>query len=282
MTGMQELIVVDSIPQISESLDRLISPVQARVAELMALECTEDNKQDCKAQRTSVRKTKDELKDALKQVRSQILSPFVAVEEKAAVIYSELEKADICLKGKIDQIEDVQKSEKEDKLRGYFYELRESLNIGEWLRFEDMNLKITLTASEKSLMGVVDSFLEKVCDDMNMISRLPDSVEVMAEFRNTLNLTSAIRLVEARKAQIERARNDEERRSKALAAQKERAEAVQNAAQAYESVSAPVVSDAPEKPAKKRYRASFTVVGTKEEIVSVKKFLEERGISYES
>ena len=279
---INELIVVDSIPQITEQLDRLIDPVRARAAELMAMECTEENKQICKEQRTAVRKTKDELNAALKQVRLQILAPFTAVEEKASVIFGELEKADVYLNGKIGQIEDVQKSEKQERIRMYFNELRESLNIGDWLTFEDMNLKINLTSSDKSLMSVTESFLEKVSEDLNVISRLPDAAEIEVEYRSLLNLNSSVKIVESRKAQIERAKAQAAARTEAEEKAKERTETIQKAAEAQESVSAPVVSSTEEKPAEKRYRASFTVVGTKTEIMEIKKFLEERGIHYES
>lgn len=279
---MQGMIVVETLPQITESLENLIVPVRERVCELMTMECTEENKQECKARRTEVRKAKEDLLFAVKKVKERILEPFLSVEEKAEMICAEFDKADVSLKGKVAQIEDEQKHRKEDAVKAFFLELRESMNIGEWLSFEDMNLKITLSDSEKSLMSVVESFLEKVSEDMNVISRLPDSDEVMAEFRSSLNLNSAIKTVEARKAQIERIKADAERMGKALAEEKERKEAVHKVVQAYEAVSAPVASEMEEKVSEKRYRASFTVVGTKEEIVSVKKFLEERGITYES
>lgn len=285
MDGINSLISVETIPQITEQLDQLIEPVQVRVSELMEMECTEDNKQECKQQRASVRKTKDELREALKAVRAKILAPLVEVEEKAAVIYTELEKADVSLKGKVAQIEDVQKQRKEETIRAFFCELRESMNIGDWLTFENMNLKITLSVSEKSLMSVVESFLEKVAADMNLITRLPDSAEVMVEFRSTLNLTSAVRTVEARKEQIERTRAEEERRAIAAEEEKKRVSGVREAAKAYETVSAPVVAKTAENEPvadEKRYKAAFTVIGTKKEILEVKKFLEERGIIYES
>ncbi len=285
MEQVQELIVVEALPQITESLESMIVPVRERVAELMVMECTEDNKQECKKHRASVRKTKDELRGALKQVKERILEPFLYVEEKAAAIYTELDKADICLKGKIAEIEDAEKAEKEEQLRAYFCELRESLHIGDWLTFEAMNLKIGLSDSPKSLMAVAESFLEKVAADMNLISRLPDSAEVMAEFRSTLNLTSAVRTVEARKEQIERARVEEERRALAAEEEKKRVSGVREAAKAYETVSAPVVTKTAENEpvaVEKRYKAAFTVIGTKKEIFEVKKFLEERGITYES
>ena len=285
MEQMQELIVVEALPQITESLESMIAPVRARVTELMAMECTEDNKQECKKHRASVRKTKDELRGALKQVKERILEPFLSVEEKATAIYTELDKADVCLKGKIAEIEDAEKAEKEEQVRVYFFELRESLHIGDWLSFEAMNLKIGLSDSVKSLMSAVETFLEKVAADMNLISRLPDSVEVMAEFRSTLNLTSAVRTVEARKEQIERAKAEEERRAIAAEEERKRVSDLREAAKAYEAVSAPVVNKTAENEAvatEKRYKAAFTVIGTKKEILEVKKFLEERGITYES
>jgi hypothetical protein len=117
MEQMQELIVVEALPQITESLESMIAPVRARVTELMAMECTEDNKQECKKHRASVRKTKDDLRGAMKQVKERILEPFLSVEEKAAAIYTELDKADVCLKGKISEIEDAEKAEKNEKQR---------------------------------------------------------------------------------------------------------------------------------------------------------------------
>lgn len=285
MENVQNLIVVKAIPQITEYLDQMILPVRERAAELMAMECTDANKQYCKNQRALVRKTEKELRGVLEEARSQILAPFAEVENKANAICCELNKADLCLKGKISQIEDAQKAEKEERIREYFCELRESLNIGDWLVFEAMGLKIGLSDSVKSLMSAVETFLEKVAADMNLISRLPDSVEVMAEFRSTLNLTSAVRTVEARKEQIERARAEEERRAIAAEEKKKRVSDLREAAKAYEAVSAPVINKtADNEPvaAEKRHKAAFTVIGTKKEILEVKKFLEERGITYES
>ena len=116
-----DLIVVEQFPIIKEQLKLIKAAAEQDVAEALAMECTEENKQDIKKLRTSLSKQFTALEEKRKGVKNAILGPYNEFEQ----IYKEcvtniFKPADEQLKAKIAAVEDAQKKEKEEKALKYF------------------------------------------------------------------------------------------------------------------------------------------------------------------
>lgn len=164
-----ELIVVEQFPIIKEQLKLIKAAAEQDVAEALAMECTEENKQDIKKLRTSLSKQFTALEEKRKGVKNAILGPYNEFEQ----IYKEcvtniFKPADEQLKAKIAAVEDAQKKEKEDKALKYFNEYVESKGI-DFLTFENVGLTINLSISDKKCKDTIKAFVDRVAGDLALI-----------------------------------------------------------------------------------------------------------------
>lgn len=296
-----DLIVVEQFPIIREQLHSIKAAAEQDVAVALAMECTEDNKQEIKKLRTSLSKQFAELEEKRKGVKKEILDPYNAFEE----IYKEcvtniFKPADAKLKEKIAAVENAQKQEKEDKARKYFNEYVESKGI-DFLTFENVGLTINLSISEKKCKDTIKAFVDRVSDDLALIDTQQYKDEILVEYKESLNVSKAITSVTTRHRLIE---EEEKRRAEAEAKAKAEAEQVAAVNEAIEetlqtSFDAPAVETPAEsefmpepvatpvyrgeepfvKQAKK-YKVKFEVEGTMDDLRAMKQLMSGRGMKY--
>ena len=297
-----ELIVVEQFPIIKEQLKLIKAAAEQDVAEALAMECTEENKQDIKKLRTSLSKQFTALEEKRKGVKNAILGPYNEFEQ----IYKEcvtniFKPADEQLKAKIAAVEDAQKKEKEDKALKYFNEYVESKGI-DFLTFENVGLTINLSISDKKCKDTIKAFVDRVAGDLALIDTQQHKEEILVEYKQNLNVSKAITSVTTRHRLIE----EEEERRRAEAESRAKAEAEQVAAvetameeSEQTAFEAPVVETPDEsefipepvanpvyrgeesfvKQAKK-YKVKFEVEGTMDDLRAMKQLLSGRGMKY--
>lgn len=273
-----ELIVVKQLPVIEEQLQKIKTAVIEKVNQAKNLVCTEETVKAVKTVRASLNKEFAELEEKRKQVKSQIMTPYEQFEEVYKDCVSNLYKeADKELKDKIDSVENELKEIKAQAIKDFFNEYRASLGIDpELVSFEDSEIRITLSASEKSLKEAVSKYLDKIVDDLKLINTQEHQDEIMFEYRNSLNVSLAITTVSERYKAIERAKAA---REAAAAKAVEEQAAIEKVIDAAEEFSAPAVEEI--KQAENILTVSFKVYGTKEELIALKKFLVENHYHYE-
>ena len=280
------LIVVKQLPIIEDQLRQVKASVDARVAQALALACTEETYKDVKKARAELNKEFQDLESRRREVKKAILAPYEAFEklykECAADAFT---KADAELKTKIATVENGIKGAKRDEIVAFYNEYRASLNIPEDLvPFERAGVNVTMSDSMKKLQGQVSLFLQNVSNDLRLIETLEHKDEVMVEYRKTLSAPEAALIVDKRHKDMEEAA----RRRAAMKSAQE----VQEAAQAKiedvlneeppATVSAPVEQPLPvEAPAEKTYVASFRVRGSISKLKALKEFLVNGGYDYE-
>lgn len=285
-----ELIVVSQLPVIEEQLIRIKSRVDETVAEVLALEVTEDTVTTIKKKRAELNKIATEFEDRRKEVKKAVLAPY----EKFEATYKEcvidaFKTADAELKTRIAVVEDGVKNRKQEEVVAYFTEYAESLNL-DFVTYDDMKVKVTMSDSVKKLKEQVKATLDKISADITMIATMPDADEIMAEYKRHYDAALAVTTVSNRHKAIE----EEKRRAREVLEAQKKAEAEampQNASTSpVESVSAPVAQKPTEdgnggemkftEPVE-QFSATFTVYGSIEELKSIKNYLKERGIRYE-
>lgn len=197
-----EIIIVRQLPVIEEQLLTIKTEIEKRVAEALALECTEENVKTVKTVRTELMKDFKILEDKRKEVKKQVMSPYDRFEEiYKDCVTNQYKPADEKLKQKIDDVENELKARKKAEIVEYFNELCTAKDI-DFVTFESTGAVVTLSASKKGLREKVKAFLDKTSDDLAMINTQEHSAEILVEYKKSLNVSQAILVVKKRNEAI--------------------------------------------------------------------------------
>lgn len=285
VTSVESLIVVQQLPVIKEQLYQIKEKVSEVVNDALSLDVNENTLSDVKKKRAELNKMASAFEDKRKEVKKSVLTPYEDFEKvyKECVIDT-FRSADSELKGKIDNVENVIKAEKQKDIEAYFAELCAANGI-DFVRFEQLGIRVTLSDSTKKIKAAVKDRIEKISEDVAMIRNFDNADEVMAEYKTTLDSTTAISTVSARHRAIEAERQRAEKRRQAESDLSEAANRVQDIYNAQKPVFseplAPPVVKEPDAQNEEIYSATFTVRGTIDELKAVKNFMIDRGIKYE-
>ena len=272
-----DIIRVTQLPIIEEQLLALEADVDRRVTEAMALACTPETIQDVKKARAELNKAFSDLEERRKEVKKAVLGPYEAFEAiYRKCVSNKFKSADLALKNKIDDVEREIKRQCEDGLREYFAELC-AVNHLDWLAYGRANIKVDMSSAKqktpKKLREQIAAFVTGVAREAETLADMKDAEELLAEYRQRLDISDAIRVVEDRHRRIEAER---ERMEAFAAAQKAQQEAVEKV----EAVAPPVIAEPPTE-AEKEYRCTFTVYATKDKLKALKQYMIQEGIRYE-
>ncbi len=279
MAGVDEkIIALRQLPVIEERLQSVKEQVIARTQEAMAMACTEETKTTVKKARAELNKEFAELERQRKEIKAAILEPYEKFEQTyAECISGPYKEADRELKSKIDSVESAIKIEREDQLRHYFAELVATEGIP-WLQYEQIGMKVSLSGSMKTAKREILDKVEKVRKALELIDTMADRDEIMVEFRKTLDATEAIATVETRHLKMEELRVTEEARRERAEQEAARAAQVEQAA---EETAAPIVEAPVAEPKKEPIlRCTFTVEGTRDQLVALKNYMEKEHLNY--
>lgn len=274
------LIQIIQLPIIKERLHFLKGFVDERVAEAMAMVCTEDTVIAVKQTRAELSALFNEAEVQRKNVKTAVMQPYLDFEAVYKECISEpFKKADADLRGKVAAVEGEMKRTCEQRLREFFYELCQTNGIG-FLKYEQAGIAVTMadarakTQPPKKLREQVERFVSRVGQDVDMILTLENADEILAVYKQTLNATQAIAAVKDRHRQIEEAKAEQERRT---AVKAQEAEAVRKV-----EAFAPPVAEAPAPLQEELLSCTFTVNDTRERLILLKRFLDANGYKYTS
>lgn len=274
---MNELIAVRQLPIIEEHLKTLSVEIDRQVSDALSLAVTEATVKDVKNVRANLNKQYKELEAQRKAVKKAILEPYEAFDEIYKTYVSvRFEEADTELKRKIGAVEAQLRQEKIDDLQSYFRELADSEHL-EWLEYERGGFNVTLTKSRTALHKEVDDFVGRVAESVRTIVALPDSDEVAAEYKRTLNLGKAVETVQARHKAIEQERKEREHLEGIRKAEAEVARRAREAAEQTPVVSAPKKV---EEKTEEKLTLTFSVTDTRDRLKVLKAFLDSNNYAY--
>lgn len=198
---MKNEIKLVQLPKISHSLKQAGDEVDKRIAELNLdnLVATIDTVKSLKDIRAELNKEHLEFKAQLKSALTPAVDPIAEVKNLFKINISEkYSPADVLLKDKIAIVENKVKDKKKEVVIAYFNELCASENI-DFLTFDSLNLDIKLSTTEKKYKETVNEYVLKVVDDINLIKNQDFEVEIMVEYKRTLNVSDSIIKVKNRK-----------------------------------------------------------------------------------
>lgn len=269
----QALIVVKQLPIIEEQLKNLSSEIDKKVANAMSLVVSDETVKEVKKIRAELNAEFKELETQRKMVKEKVLKPYNEFEEVYKTYVSEKYKtADSDLKTKIDEVEGEQKKIKGIEVSEYFVEYAKQNNL-DWLvenpeYYTMANINVTLSASMKSLKEQAKEFIDKVNDDLKLIETQDHKIEILAEYKRSLNVSCAITSI------TDRFKREEEEKQRQEELQKQKEEDTKIIEKVDENLKSPVEEE-------KIYTMTFKVCGTMEQLKGIKKYLESVGIKYE-
>lgn len=274
------LIVVKQLPIIEEQLKGLSVVIDEKVANALSLVVNDDTVKEVKTVRADLNKDFKVLEDQRKMVKEKVLKPYQEFEDiYKTYVSKKFKKADSELKDKIDEVEAEQKRIKAEEVSEYYTEYAVSQDL-EWictdLYYNMANINVTLSASMKSLKEQAKAFIDKVKDDLALIDTQEHKVEILVEYKRSLNVSNAITTITDR---FQKEEDEKKRLEELKARQEEQAKVVEKVEAVATPVTAPVVEMPQEEV--KLYNMSFKVVGTLEELKGVKEYLEKAGVKYE-
>lgn len=261
----KELICVRQLPVIEEQLRRVKTEIDDKVEKALSLVCTADTVQTVKKVRAAMNSELSQWEKKRLDVKKEIMAPY----ERFETVYKEYvqdayKRADNMLGDKIRDVENELKSEKSAKIKSYFNEYAQHNNI-DFVTFENSGINVTLSASEKKLKEQAKAYIDKICEDLDIIDAQPEyAEEIRVEYKNGQTLSTAITVVINRHRMME-----QEMHKKAQTCSEQ--EPVQTA------LKAPDVVDAD----KNIYKMSFTVYATRDQLRGIKKYLVDNGIKIE-
>ena len=279
--NINELVKVEQMAVIKQQLDIISELVREKTKNIeevldnfskLTIEQQEEKKQDIKKYKTYLNSLSKQLEDKRKEIKKEINKPYdefnTYYEEKVKTL---LDKGVCQLSETINEIEAKQKKDKEDALREFANNYFDGNNIQDIVKFEDIKLNITLSATEKALKEQVVNFVNKTLQDLELIKMEEYKNEILIEYKNCLDFALAKMRVVERYKQIEEM-NKKQEEQQVIEQQEEKVVEV------VDSVITPPKEIIQED---ELITFQFTIKATKEQARELKIFLEERGIIYE-
>lgn len=269
---INEIVKIEQMPKVFSQLEMIGKYIDEQIKDIDILNCNEENKNEVKKRRTEINNILKELDDRRKFIKNKILEPYETFNEKyEQECKNKLISASEILKTKIDTIEEQQKKEKEDELREFVKQHINANNLDDIIKFEDIGLNITLSASIKSLKEQALEFIKKVSDDLECISSDENRDEILYEYQhNGFNYQQAVLTTRKRIEEISKLKEQQEDKL-------EQEQQEEKVVEKVEEITAPkeIIED------DEVITVSFKVTGTKDKIKQIKNLIIELGVEYE-
>lgn len=271
------LMKVTQLPVIEEHLRSRKEQTEQRVAEAMSLVCTDETLTSVKNIRAEMNCEFADAETQRKAIKAAIMEKYDSFESVyRECIADPYKRADADLKAKIDATESEIKSRCEEMLLGYFRELC-AVNEIDFLSFGQTGVKVDMASARaktpKKLMEQIKLKVDGVAQDMKTIGTMGENApEIMVEYKNNLDLSLAISVVNERHRRAEEEREAVKRHTVTPAAR---------AAGDTVAAAPQVVPKRVEQAAVERLTVSFRVTDTRERLRLLKQFLVSNGYQYE-
>lgn len=258
----EPIIGYDSIEAVSKEVDAVISSLdlENQVATSQTVKSLKQTRADLNNQFKAFEEQRNFVKNAVSK-------PYLDFEEKyKELIASKFKNADAVLKDKVLTVENDLKTEKENSLKDYYNELCQSKDV-DFVTFENVGLNVTLSASVKSLKEKINTFVETVAKDLDLIKSLPENDEfktdVLVDYKRCLDVNHSLRIVQERKKakEIELQKAEEDKAK------------VQELPKPTQEPKRQVLSAPKQEEPEQILELSFTVKGSLEQLKALKQFI---------
>lgn len=173
---------------------------------IRALTVDEENIKQSKKLLAEVNKRCKELEDRRIKIKNLMLEPYKLFEDQVKEIVGIVKEADEVVRQQVKQLEEIERQEKEHKLKTLFdlrikhYSFRDLFSFADFLKPKHLNKTVTVEAVENEMI----EFLEKLTKDLKAIETMQNSKSVLSLYLDTKDLAAAITLQQQKEAQERR------------------------------------------------------------------------------
>ena len=268
--NINEVVKIETLPKIFYQLEKVGTYIEDNLKDIDSLECTEENKKEVKNRRTAINNTLKEFENKRKDIKNSILESYTLFESKySEEVKTRLESASNRLTEKINMIEETQKQKKRDLMIEFFNQYQEFYHLEDIIKFEDVGLNITLSATETSLKNQIVEFCEKISEDLVAISSDDNRDELLLEYKNNgFDYTKAVISLKEKQKHLEEIKNKMDNLNQVVEEENKIIETVNE-------VIAPIEIEE-----EKLLTCTFTVKTTKDKLIQLRNFMKEKEIEY--
>ena len=233
---------------------------------------SEEELKEAKNERADVNKFKKKVSDFRKEITKRWNEPLQKFVDTAKTTETILSDTYDTINKQIGVYEEEKLAVKNNEVKEYFDELITKEQI-DFIDYSRANINITLTASMKSLKEQAKRFVDKVLEDLKLISSQEYADEILIEYKKDLNVSKAICDVKDRHTALEKAMQEKENKKEQELTDEVMLEKI-------DSLTAPKEEVVEEKQ-EEIVAITFTVIGTRTKLKEVKEFLDNGGYDYE-
>lgn len=259
-------------PVIIENLDNIKQSLQLLLMDISDLPRNDESLKYVKQIRANLTKELDKMETQRKAAKKKALEPYERAEAKyREYISGPYKDADAKLKAWVDDYQNELKQYCIDKLKEYFDELCQAYDI-DFVSFDQMGIAVSMAMARQvepqKAMKQIYNQLRAVRDDMDMILKMDNAAEIMAEYRKNPILSQALTAIAQRQ-------EEQESMQTYVAEQKQRLQQV-------EEHKAAMLEAAPEAvPAEECYTVRFMATGNIAALKALKAYGTSLGIVFE-
>ena len=273
--NINEIVKIEALPKIFYELEKVGEYLDTELAEIKKMDVSEESKQSIKKVRANINEMLKQFEDKRKEIKNKCLEAYTLFEEKYnGEVKNKLTNASEELKDAISVIETKQIKQKEDEIFAFIDEHIHANHLDNIIMTPEViifaNLKINLSTSLKSLKEDAKAFIERVANEVKLIELEDTPSNLLYEYgRNGFDLTKA------KLTLIERQREIEE-----LAKQRHEIKVVIEEEKIVEKVIEEITTPKEIVQEDELLEVTFTVKGTKPQILQIKNLLIELGVEY--
>lgn len=200
MVFQDNQIVVEQGTVTFNGYERLKEEALRLSEQVSQLEVTDENVQVSKKLLAAVNKRVKEMEDRRISIKKEILQPYTEFETQVKEIVSIVKDADGVVRKQVKDLEEIERTEKEDKLKALFekrirhYSFKETFSYEDFSKPQHLNKSVSIKFVESEMVD----WLEKKDADMKVIQSLPNHQDVLMEYLDTKDLSVAINIVNDR------------------------------------------------------------------------------------
>ena len=266
----KQLAVVEQLPLIRQYFEEIHKDIAEKTTRALELVVTEDNVKDIKKIRAQLNKEYQDYEEKRKEIKRQILAPYEAFErDYKEMVALSFQAADTSLKKKIDASENVIKTAKEEELKEYFNELAEALQLSEFVKFEQLDIKVNMSDSIKKLMAQVETKLKAIQNDIMLINLEQYKDDILVEYLMDFNFARAKMITLKRKEMAMNFALKQQQMQEELQVEQERVKEVEKE----------IIVPKTEEQKVDLLTTSFKVQGTKEQLIALREYINESGLT---
>lgn len=243
------------------------------------IEFTEETMKQAKDEKSNVNKFKKQVADYRKNIVEEYNKPIKVFEDTAKETEKLLTATYNTINEQVANYENKQKEIKEQEIKDYFEEYKTANSI-DFIKYEQARINVTLSASIKSLKEQAKAFIDKIVDDLKLIETQEHKAEILVEYKQTLNVSNAIKVVINRFKAIEEEKKKEEQKVVHIK-MNENHEIEKESYEQLENIFNKPLKQPKEEKQEDVLTLKFTVRGTRTKLKELKQFLENGGYDYE-